>query len=84
MASAPNLARAQGRGRIGGKIRITGAGGEDHDAAEFEMPDGAAENERLGHVFHFDRGLDACFARPVCSSALCKAMPLMTVASMPM
>ena len=25
------------------------------------MPNGAAEDERLGHIFHFNRGLDAGF-----------------------
>ena len=65
-----NLAGAQGRGRVGGKIRIAGAGDENDDAAQFEMPDGAAEDERLGHVFHFDGGLDASFDADLVERAL--------------
>ena len=83
MMSAPNLARAQRRGRVGGKIGIAGAGDENDDAAQLEMADRAAEDERLGHVFHFDRRLHAGFDADL-TSALCSARPLITVASMPM
>ena len=54
-----DLARAQGGGRVGGKIGIAGAGDEDDDAALLEMSNGAAQDEGLGDIFHFDRGLDA-------------------------
>ena len=54
----PDFARAQSRGRVGRKIRVAGAGDENDDAAQFKMPDGPAEDERLGDIFHFDRGLD--------------------------
>ena len=70
MMSAPNLARAQRRGRVGGKIGIAGAGDENDDAAQFEMANGAAEDERLGHVFHFDRGLHARFDAGLLERAL--------------
>ena len=55
-----DLARAQRGGGISGKIGIAGAGDENDDPSQFEVTNGAAENERLGHIFHFDRGLDAC------------------------
>ncbi len=45
---------AQRRGRVGGKIGIAGAGGENHDAAFFQVARGAAADERLGHLMHFD------------------------------
>ncbi len=41
------------------KVRIAGAGGEDHDAALFDVADGAAEDERLGDLIHRDRALHA-------------------------
>ena len=41
------------------KIRIGSAGGEEHDAAFFKMPDGAAADVRLGHLMHLDGGHDA-------------------------
>ena len=50
---------AQGGGGIGGKIRIGGAGGEDDDAAFFQVPDGAAADIRLGHLVHLDGAHDA-------------------------
>ena len=56
-----NLARPQRRGRVGRKIRITCAGGENNNATKFEMADGAAQNEGLGHVFHFDGRLNTRF-----------------------
>src|SRR5262249_44898307 len=55
------LARAQRGGGVGGEIWIARAGCENYNASELEMPDRASENERLGHVFHFNRGLDARF-----------------------
>ena len=70
MTSAPNLARAQRGGRVGGKIRVAGAGDENDDATQFEMPNGAAQDERLGHIFHFDRGLHARFDADLIERAL--------------
>src|SRR5580704_94445 len=48
--------RAQRGGGIGGKIRIRGAGCEDHNPALFEMPDGPAADVRFGHLVHLDGG----------------------------
>ena len=39
---------------------IAGAGDEKDDAAELEVTNGASANERLRHVFHFNRGLHSC------------------------
>ncbi len=54
-----DLHGAQRRGRVGGKIGIAGARGENHDAAFFEMPRGAPANERLGDLLHLDRAQQA-------------------------
>ena len=35
---------------------MSGAGGEDHHAAFFEVTEGPTPDEGFGHVFHFDRG----------------------------
>ena len=43
------------------KYGIAGAAGEDHDAALFEVANGAAPDERLGHLVHLD---GAHHARP--------------------
>ena len=51
--------RAQRGGRVGRKVRISGSGGENHDAALFEMADRAAPDVRLGDLVHRDRGLHA-------------------------
>src|SRR5207245_2491104 len=57
----PNLACAQRRRGVGRKIRIAGAGRENHHSPKFEMSNGATENEWLGHVFHLDLRLDMRF-----------------------
>ena len=44
----------RGRG-VGGEVGVAGAGGEDDDAALFEVADGAAADERLGDGAHLDR-----------------------------
>ena len=54
-----HLHRAERGGGVGGEVRIAGAGREHHDAALFEVADGAAPDERLGHGAHFDRGQHA-------------------------
>src|SRR5262249_20936157 len=41
------------------KVRVTGARRKNNNPAQLEMPNGAAEDEWLRHVFHFNRGLDA-------------------------
>src|SRR6476660_3860573 len=53
-----NLTGAQGCRCVRGKIRVTGAGSENDDSAQLQMPNGTTEDERLGYIFHFDRGLD--------------------------
>ena len=59
MASALiSMARKRGGG-VGREIGIAGAAGEDHDAAFFQMADGAAANEGLGDLIHLNRGLHA-------------------------
>src|SRR5581483_5773959 len=44
----------RGRG-VGREERVAGTGGEDHDAALLEVPDGAAANVRLGDLGDGDR-----------------------------
>ena len=56
-----NLVGAQRGGGVGGKIGVARASAEDDHAALFEMPYGAAANERLGHLAHLDGGLHAGF-----------------------
>src|SRR5213592_5035586 len=56
-----NLARTQRGGRVCGKVRVPGAGGENYNASQFEMPERAAKNEWLGDIFHFDSRLHARF-----------------------
>ena len=57
MISAPNFARPQSGRCVGGKVRVAGARDKNDNAAQFKMAHGAAEDERFGHVFHFDGGL---------------------------
>src|SRR5262249_36492999 len=52
-----NLARSQCCGRVSGKIRVAGAGGENHNSPQPQMPNGAAEVECLGSLFNWIRGL---------------------------
>src|SRR5262245_63511143 len=54
-----NLTCAQRCRRVGRKIRVTGAGGENYNPAQLQMPNSAAEDEWLGHIIHLDRSLDA-------------------------
>ena len=54
-----HLHRAQRRGGVGGEVGVAGAGGEDDDAALFEVADGAAADERLGDGAHLDGRRDA-------------------------
>src|SRR5262249_5728398 len=54
-----NLAGAQCCRRVSRKIRITGAGSENNNSAEFQMSNSATEDERLGYIIHLNRGLDA-------------------------
>ena len=54
-----NLTRAQRRGRVGGKVGVTGARSKNHNAPQFKMPNGAAKNKRLGNIFHFNGCLHA-------------------------
>ena len=56
-----DLGGTEGGGRVGGKKRVACAGDENHDTAEFEVASGPADDERLGEVLHFDRGLHADF-----------------------
>ena len=51
-----DLHGAEGGRRIGGEVRIAGAGREDHHPALLEMADGAAPDERLGDGAHLDGG----------------------------
>src|SRR5581483_8588931 len=44
---------------IGGKIRAAGAGSEDDHAVFFQVADGAAPDEGLGHLVHFNGAHDA-------------------------
>src|SRR6185295_19263209 len=46
-------------GRVGGKVRIAGPGGEDDDASFFEMARGATANVGLGDLADLDRREDA-------------------------
>ena len=46
--------RLLGGGRVGGDERRAGAAGQDHDAAFFQVPPGAAADERLGDAVHAD------------------------------
>ena len=54
-----DLHRAQARGGIGGEVGVAGPGGEDDDAALFQVPDGAPADVRLGQLLHLDRALHA-------------------------
>ena len=72
-----------GGGRVGGDERRAGAAGEDHDAALFQVPPGAAADVRLGHAVHPMADISRV-SQPSDSSASCSARPLITVASMPM
>ena len=54
-----DLERTLGRAGIGGEVRHAQPGGEDHDATLLEVPDRAQRHERLGHLRHRDRRLDA-------------------------
>ena len=54
-----HLGGAEGGGGIGREVRIAGAGGEDDDAAFFEVAHGATQNERLGDLVHRNGALDA-------------------------
>ena len=59
IASAPIFDRPQRGGRVGGEVRIAGAGRKDHDAPLFQMTDGAPPDVRLGDLMHRDRRLHA-------------------------
>ncbi len=48
----------RGRG-VGREIRVASAGGENDDAAFFQMTHGAPANERLGNLVHLDGALQA-------------------------
>ncbi len=78
-----HLHRPQRGGGVGGEVGVAGAGGEDDDAAFFEVADGAPADERLGDGAHLD-GRGHARGTPMCSSASCSASALITVASMPM
>src|SRR5262249_24424492 len=56
-----HLVGAEGGGGVGGEIGIPSATAENDDAAFFEMANGAAANEWLGHFLHGNGGLDAGF-----------------------
>ena len=57
--SAPiSVARERGRG-VGREERVSGAGGENQNAAFFQMPHGAAADEGLADAVHADRRLNA-------------------------
>src|SRR5208283_6238668 len=49
-----DLERPQGGGGVGGKVRIGCAGGENGDAAFFQVADGAAADVRFGYRPHFE------------------------------
>src|SRR6266487_5790695 len=51
--------RAQRRRGVRGEIRIARAAAEDDHPPFFQVPDGAAANERLGDLGHRDGALDA-------------------------
>src|ERR671925_412856 len=53
-----NLTRSQCCCRVCGKVRVTGASGENDHSSKFQMANGAAEDEWLGHIFHFYRCLN--------------------------
>ena len=46
-------------GGVGGDEGAAGAGGEDHDAAFFEMSEAASADEGFGDAFHADGALEA-------------------------
>jgi len=54
-----DLAGTQRGGGVGGKEGVAGAGDEDDDAAQFQVPNSTQPNERFGDVFHLDGRLDA-------------------------
>ena len=54
-----DLRRPQRGGGVGGEVGVAGAGGEHHHPSLLEVADGAARDERLGHLRHGDRGLHA-------------------------
>src|SRR5471032_2608232 len=78
-----DLKRAQRGRRVGGEVGIGCAGREDHDAAFFQMANGAAPDIRLGHLVHFD-GAHHAGGNAHLLQASESARELMTVASMPM
>ena len=55
-----DLHRAQRSGRVGRKIRVARAGGEDHDAPTLEVADGTPPDIRLCHLPYLYRRLYAC------------------------
>src|SRR5580704_3696826 len=54
-----NFHGAECGGGVGGKVGIAGAGGEDDNAAFFEMAHGAAANEGFADLMHLDGALHA-------------------------
>ena len=46
---------AQRRGGVGCEVRVSRAGGEDHDPSFLEVPDGAAPDVGLRNLRHLDR-----------------------------
>jgi hypothetical protein len=56
---APHLGGAQRGAAVGREIGAADTGGEDHDAALFQMPLGPPADHRLADRVHLDGGLDA-------------------------
>ena len=78
-----DLHRAQARRRVGGEVRIAGAGGEDHDPALLEVAGRAPADVGLGDLLDLDRRLHARGDAELLERVL-QREALMTVASMPM
>ncbi len=57
--SAFDLHGAEAGGGVGGEVGVAGAGGEDDDAAFFQVADGAAADVGLGDLVDLDGGHDA-------------------------
>src|SRR5690349_7986821 len=65
-----DLHRPQGSGGIRSEVRIAGAGAENDHAVFFHVADGAASDEGLGNLMHFDRRHDAAVDAALLESVL--------------
>ena len=79
-----DLHGAQRRGRVGGEVRVAGAGDEDRHAALLEVAHGAPADVRLRDLVHRDGATSPARGCRPARCASWRARPFMTVASMPM